>query len=103
MNKQYFYILFSNIFGNAIKYTPEWWKIDIILEKSKLIISDNGEGIKKEDQERIWDRFYQSDNSRWESGFGIWLALAKKIADIYKLKISIQSEQGKGSSFIIEF
>ena len=103
MNKQYFYILFSNLFGNAIKYTQEWWKVDITLEKSKLIISDNGVGIKKEDQEKIFHRFYQSDSSRGQSGFGIWLALAKKIADIYKLKISIKSEEGKGSSFIIEF
>ena len=103
MNKQYFYILFSNIFGNAIKYTWKWWKVDITLEKSKLIISDNGVGIKQEDQEKIFHRFYQSDSSRGQNGFCIWLALAKKIADIYKLKILMKSEEGKGSSFIIEF
>jgi signal transduction histidine kinase len=103
MNKQYFYILFSNLFGNAIKYTKKWWKVDITLEKTKLVISDNGVWIKKEDKEKIWNRFYQSDNSRWQSGFGIWLALVKKIANIYKLQISLKSEEKKGTTFTIEF
>jgi signal transduction histidine kinase len=103
MNKQYFYILFSNLFWNAIKYTSNWWTIDIVLEKSKLIISDSGIWIKKSDQEKIFHRFYQSDNSRWTTWFGIWLSLVKKIADIYRWRILVKSEEGKGSRFIVEF
>ncbi len=103
INRQYFYILFSNLLWNAIKYTDKWWKIEITLLSDKLIIKDNGIGISPENKERIFDRFFMWAKCRNNEGHGIWLSLVKKIAEIYKWKIRLNSELGKGSEFKIIF
>ena len=102
-HRDYLYILVSNIIGNAIKYNKKKWQIDITYHKWILSIKDNWAWIKKSDIKKIWKRFYQSDSSRWWEWFGIWLSLVKKIADIYKWKISLKSEEKKGSTFTIKF
>lgn len=103
INRQYFYILFSNILSNAIRYNKKWWKINVTLYKNKIIIKDTWIWMKKEDLEKIFDRFFMLDNSRNNEWHWIWLSLVKKIADIYKMKISVKSEEKKWSEFIIEF
>jgi signal transduction histidine kinase len=103
INKQYFYILFSNLIWNAIKYSNKWWNISIILDNDKLIVKDNWIWINKEDLNKIFDRFFMSEKSRNFEWHGIWLSLVKNIADIYKWKIKVNSEEGKGSEFVIEF
>jgi len=103
INKQYFYILFSNLLWNAIKYNKVGWKIIIILEKNIIIIKDTGIWILKKDRQKIFDRFYMWSCSRNCDGHGIWLSLVKKIADIYKWKIIVNSIEWAGSEFIIKF
>ena len=103
MNSQYFYILFSNILANAIKYNKIWWKINISLYKDKISIKDTWIWLKNEDIEKIFDRFYVSYNSQNTEWHGIWLSLVKKIANLYKMKINVKSEEWKWSEFIIEF
>lgn len=103
INRQYFYILFSNLLWNAIKYTNIWWKIEITLLSDKLIIKDNGIWISAENKERIFDRFFMWDVCRNNQWHGIWLSLVKKIAEIYNWKIRLNSELWKGSEFIINF
>jgi signal transduction histidine kinase len=103
INKQHFYILFSNLLWNAIKYTNNSWKIDIHLNNYKLSIKDNWLWISAIDKEKIFDRFYMWEKSRNNEGHGIWLSLVKKIADIYRWKIIVNSELGKGSEFILIF
>lgn len=103
INKQYFYILFSNLLWNAIKYTKEWWQIDINLYADKLSIKDNWLWISDTDKEKVFDRFYMWEKCRNNDGHGIWLSLVKKIADIYKFKIELKSKLWEGSEFIIIF
>lgn len=79
------------------------WKIDIKYKNNSLIIKDTWIGIKKDDINKIWDRFYKSDNSRNTPGFGIWLSLVKKIGDIYNWKISVDSEENIWTKFSIKF
>ncbi len=93
INKQYFYIMFSNLLRNAIKYNINKWFINIVLEKNKLIISNSWETIKAPDLDKIWDRFYKCDTSRSSEWFGIWLSLVKRITQIYKWKISVKSSE----------
>lgn len=103
INKQYFYILFSNILWNAIKYSNVWGKVDVTLKKDKLIIKDNWIWIDKENLNKIFDRFFiiwKSRNTEWH---WIWLSLVKKIANINNWKIRVKSEEKKWSEFIIEF
>nr|MDD3720670.1 HAMP domain-containing sensor histidine kinase [Candidatus Gracilibacteria bacterium] len=102
-NKSYFFMFLSNIIGNAIKYNIENGKIDISYKNSELKIKDSGIGIEKNDLGKIFDRFYKADKSRNSEGFGIGLSLVKKIADIYKWKLNVSSENGKGTEFKIKF
>jgi len=103
INKQYFYILFSNLFLNAIKYNKKWWEINIELNKNSLIISDTGIWLNKKDINKIFDRFYQANPTRNSDWFWIWLSLVKKITSIYKWKIKIQSKENEYTKFIINF
>ena len=88
---------------NAIKYTQVWWKIDINLYNDKLSVKDNWLWISDTDKKKIFDRFYMWEKSRNNDWHGIWLSLVKKIADIYNCKITLKSEIGKGSEFILIF
>lgn len=103
INRQYFYILFSNLLWNAIKYTDNWWKIEVTLYNDKLSIKDNWIWISEFDKERIFDRFFMWEKCRNIEWHGIWLSLVKKIADIYKWKIKVKSELWKWSEFILIF
>lgn len=102
-NKNYLYIFLSNIVGNAVKYNKKGWSIDIQLAFGELIVKDTWVWIKKEDISKIFDRFYKGDTSRNSQWFWIWLSLVKKIADIYKWKIEVESEEWEGTDFKVKF
>ena len=102
-DRNYLYILLSNLIWNAIKYNQKSWKIDILYKKWALTIKDTWIWISKDNVSKIFDRFYKADNSRNSKGFGIGLSLVKKISDIYKWEIKVESEEGKWSSFKIIF
>jgi len=116
--------LFLNLIENGIKYTEEGGSIRILLTKDtwaqdgnssgrpqgeqaefvKVIVSDTGIGIAKEDQERIFDRFFRVDKarSREEGGSGLGLSICKWIVEAHRGEIKVESELGKGSSFIVK-
>ena len=116
--------LFINLIENGIKYTEEGGSIHITLEMEyhpplenqpdgvggeneefvKIIISDSGIGIAKEDQERIFNRFFRVDKarSREEGGSGLGLSICKWIVEAHHGEIKVESELGKGSSFIVK-
>ena len=116
--------LFLNLIENGIKYTEEGGSIHILLTKDtlvqdgkqsgraqgeqeefvKVIVSDTGIGIAREDQERIFDRFFRVDKarSREQGGSGLGLSICKWIVEAHRGKIEVESELGKGSSFIIK-
>ncbi len=102
-NKGYFYILFSNLFLNAIKYNSAPWKIHILVKKSSFVIQDTWSGIDKQFFEKIFERFFKIDSSRNSSGFWIGLSLVKKVAEIYDWKIVVKSEKGIGTTFEVFF
>ncbi len=91
---------------NSIKFTPEQGKIDISSvmkdNKIKITVSDTGEGIPKDEIDKIFDRFYCADKSRSKEkgGSGLGLSIAKWIADMHHGTISVKSEEGKGTKFI---
>ncbi len=102
--------LVSNLISNAIKYTKEAGLVKVgLYEEDDFIIlsvSDNGIGISKENQEKIWQRFYQVDPSRTanENGsMGLGLSMVAQIAKIHKAKIEIESTLDEGSTFIVKF
>jgi two-component system, OmpR family, sensor kinase len=101
--------LLLNLVGNAIKFTPDGGTIALSLRRegnmARLTVSDTGVGIAPEDVERIFDRFYQVDPARSraqeESGAGLGLSIAKWIAESHGGSIEVQSEVGKGTTFIV--
>ena len=96
----------ENLFSNALRYTNENDSIEItaLEENSRILfkIKDTGIGIKKEDLEKIFDMFYRASSSRREEGMGIGLATVMTIVKAHGWKISVNSEFGKGSEFVIE-
>ena len=67
-----------------------------------LSVEDNGVGIAPEQQEKVFNRFYQADAARSGEGTGLGLAMAREIARLHGGDIRVTSEPGKGSIFVFE-
>jgi PAS domain S-box-containing protein len=95
----------SNLISNAIKYSPQGKKIEIKCElaNERVIVSvrDEGMGIKPQDAEKIFDRYYrvESNHTQHISGFGIGLYLSAEIIKRHDGEIWVESESGIGSTF----
>lgn len=100
--------LFNNLIDNAIKYNREGGVIDINLTKdnrfAKITVKDSGIGIPKDDIPYIFDPFYRADKSRAKTergGYGLGLSIVKEIVANHNGTIDIESEEGRGSKFIV--
>jgi len=93
----------ANLVHNAIKFTPTGGRITVtsrVLEASVVVdIADTGMGIAKEDQARVFERFYKGDKARTGEGTGMGLAIAKHVIEAHGGNIWVESEEGKGSTF----
>lgn len=101
---EYMNKLMSNLLSNAIKFTPALGKVSISLWRNgrrlHIVISDTGCGISKENLPHIFEEFYQADNNE-EAGTGIGLALVYQIVKQLDGTISVESTEGKGTTFHI--
>jgi signal transduction histidine kinase len=101
--------IFTNLISNAIKYTPEGGKVWITLGEEggfvKADVSDTGIGIKKEDLPRIFDKFYRvkTTETRQIIGTGLGLSIVKSIVDAHLGSISVESDEGGGTTFTVLF
>ena len=99
----------TNIIDNAIRYTKDEDTITISLNKSQddtveISIEDTGTGIKEENLQHIFDRFYKEDEARTRGkhGTGLGLYIVKNIIEKHGGSISVESEYGEGTKFIIK-
>lgn len=95
-----------NLIGNAIKYSPINTSITVEYlttdnNSLKINVQDQGIGISREDQERIFERYYRVKdiNSRSTSGFGIGLYLCKEIIELHNGTIEVQSSKNESTAF----
>lgn len=98
--------ILGTLIDNAIKYSPPGSTVVIRLDGQTLSVVDQGIGIAKEDQAKIFDRFYRSDEARTRgrgSGYGLGLAIARAVADKNGYQLSVKSEPGRGSTFSLHF
>lgn len=104
--------IFFNLLSNAVKFTPENGKIDFIMEfvsrengviVQRFIVKDTGIGMSKEFQKRMFNQFEREGNTELNSsGTGLGLFITKYVVELMGGTISVNSEVGKGSEFIVE-
>ena len=96
-----------NLMFNALKFTPAGGRVSLRAEKQDgqfvLIVSDTGMGIAEKNLPFIFDRFWQADGSskRKYQGVGIGLALVKELVEIQNGKVTVESQEGKGTTFTV--
>ncbi|EEM84289.1 hypothetical protein bthur0011_17040 [Bacillus thuringiensis serovar huazhongensis BGSC 4BD1] len=96
-----------NLIHNSIKFTPSGGTITIQLKEHEtvveVLIRDSGIGISEEQKQHIFERFYKADSSRNRAygGSGLGLAIVKKVLDLHQGEIKVESEEGKGTEFIV--
>lgn len=101
--------LLENLIQNAIRYNHRdgWVKVNVAQEKGHVIlkVSDNGIGIPKDKQSRVFERFYRVDKgrSRETGGTGLGLAIVKHIAEIHNAEIVLDSDIGMGTAISVQF
>lgn len=99
--------ILNNLISNAIKYTPDGGRVTISLDDDdsfvKVSVTDTGIGIKGEDIPRIFDKFYRvkSSDTRQIVGTGLGLSIVKSIVDAHMGTISVESTEGKGTTFSV--
>lgn len=99
--------IFINLISNAINYTPVNGKVTVMVSQNEkyayVEVKDTGIGIEKNEIPRIFERFYRVDRarSRNSGGTGLGLAIVKHLVEAHKGSITVESERGKGTSFIV--
>ncbi|PAK54202.1 two-component system histidine kinase PnpS [Paenibacillus sp. 7541] len=106
--------IFVNLISNSVNYTQEGGKVEVTAREKpggdnqddmiEIVVKDSGIGIPKKDLPRIFERFYRVDKarSRGSGGTGLGLSIVKHLVEQHHGRISVDSEVGVGSSFMIE-
>ena len=94
-----------NLLSNAFKFTPPGglvnFDVNLVEEKLKIVVRDTGKGIPDDEQDKVFERFYQLDQEN-NLGTGIGLALTKELIEASKGEIRLKSKSGKGTEITIE-
>ena len=97
----------DNVISNAIKFTPENGRVDVILTQDagdvRLTINDTGAGMTATDIARLFERFFRTDSAQTQhiQGTGLGLPIVKAIVEAHGGTITVKSEPGVGTSFVI--
>jgi two-component system sensor histidine kinase BaeS len=94
-----------NLLTNAAKFTPRGGRVCLVVRAAErsayLEVADNGPGVPPEDQDRIFERFFQGAAGRKAGGTGIGLAVAKELVQSHGGEIKLQSSPGGGARFVV--
>jgi signal transduction histidine kinase len=95
----------GNLISNAVKYSPDGGtvKLDVRRDGDEVVfdVEDNGIGISREDQKRIFESFHRGENVGTLTGTGLGLAIVKKSLEVHGGSISVESQFGRGTRFVV--
>lgn len=98
--------VWSNLLDNAIKHSPAGGVIRVTLQRNDthltVTVADQGDGMSQEVQRHIFEKFYQGDRSRKSEGNGLGLALVKRIVELSRGAVTVESAPGQGATFSVE-
>ena len=92
---------------NALKYSKDGGTVRVSLtkedNKAVLAVYNTGSGVPEEDVDKLFERFYRSDESRARStgGYGLGLSIAKSIIDKHKFKVQVENQEGRSICFVV--
>lgn len=94
-----------NLLTNAVKFTPAGGQVtlaaSVVDDQIEISVRDTGVGITAEDQERIFEEFYQVGRAKTQEGTGLGLALTRRLVELHHGRLSVESELGVGSTFTV--
>ncbi|WGS64996.1 sensor histidine kinase [Marinitoga aeolica] len=97
------YTILRNLISNAVKYSHKNSKVYVTITNSEIIVEDNGIGIREQEKNRIFERFFRgTDSKKYANGSGLGLAIVKYLCELANYKISFESQWMVGTKFIIK-
>jgi signal transduction histidine kinase len=97
--------ILASLLSNAVKFSPQGGivRFDVVCQEGQAIfrIQDEGIGIPPEDREHLFESFYRASNAGTIQGTGLGLAIAKKCVDLHRGQITVESEVGVGTTFMV--
>lgn len=98
--------MIGNILDNAIKFSADGGTVlvEVLSQRDRAVfkVTDHGCGMDKATMDRIFDKFYQGDTSHCAEGFGLGLPMVKKIVELHRGRLTVESRVGTGSAFTVE-
>jgi signal transduction histidine kinase len=105
MDEKLLWQILENLLSNALKYSPSGSTVEMALscfpDRAVFQIRDQGIGIPREDQARLFETFHRATNVGTIAGTGLGLAIVKKCVDIHQGQIAVESEVGVGTTFTV--